>query len=326
MQLGWGYAAPLIMEAAVRHGIFDLLDQGPRTLEEIAGDTGASRRGLRAILNALVGLQLLSKDGGGRYALTPESSAFLVSSRPGYIGGMLRHASRDLIPRWLSLTETVHTGTNDLAAGHQKSSAEFFHDFVADIMPMSVAPAKALAEALRVADAAAPLSVLDVAAGSGVWSIMLAKRSPQVRVTAVDWPGVLEVTREMAERFGVADRYTYIGGDLATADFGRGHHIATLGHILHALGETGSRALLQKTYDSLGPGGTIAIQEFLVNDDRTGPPMALIFAVNMLVGTEEGDTFSFQEIAGWLREAGFENARTLDAPGPSPIILANRPA
>jgi hypothetical protein len=109
-------------------------------------------------------------------------------------------------------------------------------------------------------------------------------------------------------------------------DFGTGYNIATLGHILHSEGEPRSRALLKKTFDALAPGGTIAIQEFLVNDTRTGPPNGLIFAVNMLVATDEGDTWSFNEIAGWLREAGFENPRTLDSPGPSPLILANRPA
>ncbi len=104
-----------------------------------------------------------------------------------------------------------------------------------------------------------------------------------------------------------------------------GHNVATLGHILHSEGEERSRALLRKTYDALAPGGTIAIAEFLVNDDRTGPPNGLIFAVNMLVATEHGDTYSFSEITRWLAQAGFENVRTLDSPGPSPLILANRP-
>ena len=159
-----------------------------------------------------------------------------------------------------------------------------------------------------------------------MWGVALAQRSPQVRVTAVDWPGVLDVTRRVAARFGVAERYTFAAGDLATADFGEGHDIATLGHILHSEGERRSRTLLRRTFDALKAGGTIAIQEFLVDPGRTSPTMALIFAVNMLVATDEGDTWSFDEIAGWLREAGFENPRTVESPGPSPLILANRPA
>jgi hypothetical protein len=136
---------------------------------------------------------------------------------------------------------------------------------------------------------------------------------------------VLEVTRRVARQQGVADRLTTASGDLFEADFGTGHHIATIGHILHSEGRERSRHLLRKTFDALAPGGTVAISEFMPNEERTGPSNALIFAVNMLIHTEAGDTFTFGEISQWLREAGFENPRLLEAPAPSPLVLANRP-
>ena len=145
-----------------------------------------------------------------------------------------------------------------------------------------------------------------------------------MQVTAVDWPAVIGVTRRVVARHKLEKQFRYVEGDLHEADFGRGHDIAILGHILHSEGERKSRALLRKTFDALAPGGTIAIAEFLVSDDRTGPANATIFAVNMLVNTDEGDTFSFEQISRWLSEAGFKNARTLDAPGPSPLILATK--
>jgi hypothetical protein len=126
-------------------------------------------------------------------------------------------------------------------------------------------------------------------------------------------------------RFGLTGQFSFVEGDLQQADFGTGHHVATLGHILHSEGIDRSKALLKKTFNALAPGGTIAVAEFLVNADRTGPLGGLIFAVNMLVNTDRGDTFSFEEISGWLSEAGFVNARTLDTHGPSPLILANKP-
>jgi ubiquinone/menaquinone biosynthesis C-methylase UbiE len=326
MQLAWSYAPPLIMEAAIRHGVFDLLDAGAKTIGEVAAQSGASPRGIRAIMNALAGLQLLTKDADGRFGLSPDTAAFLVTGKPGYFGGMVKHTSTQLVPAWLHLTEIVRTGKSGMGVNQEGSGSEFFQEFVEDIFPMSYGAASRLAEVLDVAARTAPVSVLDLAAGSGVWSVALAQRSPQVRVTAVDWPGVLDVTRRVTARFGVAERYSFVAGDLATADFGQDHDIATLGHILHSEGEPRSRALLRKTFDSLKPGGTIAIQEFLVDNERTSPSLALIFAVNMLVATDEGDTWSFDEIAGWLREAGFENARAVESPGPSPLILANRPA
>ncbi len=133
------------------------------------------------------------------------------------------------------------------------------------------------------------------------------------------------ITRKIAGRFGVGDRFHTVDGDLLEADFGTGHRVATLGHILHSEGEARSRKLLQRVFRALAPGGTIAIAEFVPNDDRTGPLAPLIFAVNMLVNTEQGDTFTFGEIGAWLVEAGFEHARQLDAPSVSPLILADKP-
>jgi ubiquinone/menaquinone biosynthesis C-methylase UbiE len=324
MQFAFGYAPTLIIEAAIHHRVFDVLDGAPKTVKQTAAATGASVRGLRAIMDALVGLEFLAKDNQRRYALTPESAAFLVSTKSAFQGGIFRHTSRQLIPKWLELNEIVRTGKPATAVNANKQGVEFFREFVEDIFAMSRDSATKLAAALNVAKADRPIRVLDLAAGSGVWGITLAEASPKVEVTALDWEGVLPVTRKVAARHGVQDRFRYIAGDLADADFGKGYNLATLGHILHSEGEARSRKLLKKTFDALAPGGTIAIAEFVVNAQRTAPPPSLIFAVNMLVNTQDGDTYSFEEMSGWLKEAGFTNARTLDVGGHSPLILADK--
>lgn len=325
MQMAWGYAAPLMLEAGVRNGVFDLLDTGPRTLEEVARETKASSRGLRALLNALTGLGLLTRDSDGRFALAPDSATFLVKGKPGYIGGFIRHTSTQALPAWLKLAEIVRTGRPAQGVNRESVGTQFFHEFVNDIFPLSYGPARALAEALKLGEQGKTVRLLDLAAGSGVWGIAVAESSPRVNVTAVDWSGILDLTRENVERRGLGPQFSFVAGDLDTVDFGSGFDVAVLGHILHSEGEQRSRALLRKTFNALAPGGIIAIQEFLVEKDRSGPPVGLIFAVNMLVNTDDGDTWSFQELAGWLHEAGFEKVRTLDSPGPSPLILANRP-
>lgn len=324
MQMAWGYAAPLMIETAVRHGIFDLLDQGARTVKQIAQETGASVRGLTALLNGLVSLNLLSR-AGDRYALAPESAEFMVSSKPSYHGIFFRHISDQLIPSWLQLPEVVRTGEPARKIETPGESGDFFAKFVESIFPLSFPAASQLGQHLDVASTTEPLSILDIGAGSGVWGIALAKQSPQVRIHAVDWPKVLEVTRKVAARHGLAERLTTGAGDFFEADFGGNHHVAAIGHILHSEGAERSRRLIKKVFDSLAPGGVIAIQEFLPNDERTGPPTALIFALNMLVNTVEGDTFTFPEISSWLTEAGFINPRLLDVPAVSPLILAEKP-
>jgi SAM-dependent methyltransferase len=325
MQFMWGYAPPLVLEAAVRHRVFDVLDTGPRTIEQLHAETGASLRGLRAVLNTLVGLELLCRDEQGRYTLTPESATYLVRGKPDYRGGMLLHITAQLLPKWMQLNEIVRTGKPAMSVNREDEGATFFQQFVEDLFPFNHAAAQALAGALGIAKATKSVRVLDLAAGSGVWGIILAQKSPHVRVTAVDWPSVLEVTRRVAQREGVADRFQFVRGDLHQADFGSGHDIAILGHILHSEGAARSRRLLQKTFAALAPEGTVVVAEFLVHDDRTGPPQALIFGVNMLVNTDEGDVFSFEEIRCWLEETGFRNVRKMESPGPSPLILATKP-
>lgn len=324
MQFAWGYAPTLIIQAALQHRIFDLLDESPKTVDDLARATAASKRGLTAILNALVGLQLLARS-GERYSLTPESATFLVSSKPGYHGAFFRHILDQILPKWQQLPEVVRSGKPVRAANDQRQGAEFFAGFVEALFPMGYPGARALGEHLGISEITRPVKVLDLAAGSGVWGIALAQQSPKVHICAVDWPLVLETTKRVAARHGVLDRLTTIAGDLLEANFGSGYQIAILGHILHSEGEKRSRQLLRKTFDALAPGGTIVIAEFVPNDDRTGPPNALIFAVNMLINTEEGDTFTLAEMSHWLRETGFVNPRQLEAPSPSPLILATKP-
>jgi ubiquinone/menaquinone biosynthesis C-methylase UbiE len=317
MQTAWGFAPPLILAAGVDSRVFDLLDAGPKTLEELASASGSAARGLRAIVNALAGFQFLTKSADGKYA-------FLVRGKPGYLGGFVEFSAWSIVPRWQTLRENVRTGKPVFAVNQQETGDEFFQQLVEPIFNMSYPSTQVLGKALGIAGAANSVRILDIGAGSGVWGIGLAQQSPQVTVTAVDFPGVLNVTRRMTERFGLSERFSYVGGDFHDVDFGTGHTLVTLGHILHSEGEQRSRELLKKASSALAPGGTIAIAEMLVADDRSGPPMNLIFAVNMMAMTDSGDTFSFEEISAWLKEAGFGNFRKIEPGGPGAIVVADK--
>ncbi|BDI28546.1 SAM-dependent methyltransferase [Capsulimonas corticalis] len=325
-QIFWGFAPSLIVETGVRLRIFDILDSGAKTIAEVAEETAASERGLRSLLNALTGLGLLAKTSRERYSLTPESETFLVSTRPGYHGGFIRQVRDSFIPTWMDLAEVVQTGKPRAASMNaEKGGVEFFQNFVEDLFPVSYAAAQAFARSLNLSTRRQTTYALDIACGSGVWGIALAQESEHVRVTGVDWPGVLPVTRRTTEKFHVADQFEFIGGDILEADFGAGYEVATLGHILHSEGEARSRELLKKVYTALAPGGTIAIADMLPNEERTGPPFPLIFSLVMLLGTDAGDTYTFEEIQQWLTEAGFVEARTMPSPSVSPLIVARKP-
>lgn len=323
MQLAWGYAPPLIIEAAIHNRIFDALDGGAKTIDQISSETGTSARCLYALMNALTGFELVVKDQDSRYTLAPESSAFLVSTKPSFLGGLFRHISTDLLPKWLKLKEVIHTGSP--STDINRKNIDLFQQQVEDLYAMSYPAAQTLAEVLGIRTTERDINVLDLEAGSGVLSVTLAQASPHVHVTAIDWPDVIPVTRRVAERYGVADRFRFIEGDLIKSDFGTGYHIVTLGHILHSETDEWSLVLLKKTFDALVPGGTIAIVETFTNEDRTGPLYALILAVQMLTYEGRGEVLSLGEINRRLKRAGFQEIRTVETPSPFPIILARKP-
>jgi ubiquinone/menaquinone biosynthesis C-methylase UbiE len=325
MELSFAYAPPLIISAGVSNKVFDSLEDSAKTREQVAEETGASARALGILMNALVGLGLLKKDRKGKYSLTPESAAFLLSKKPGTHAGFFGTIAPQLISRWLHLSDIVCEGRPAVAVNQETEGTKFFSQLVENIIPMSYPPAQKLGDHLKLAKAKNEIHVLDLGAGSGIWGIALAQKSPRVRVTAVDWAGMIPTTKRITQKFGVGDRFSYVEADMLEANFGSGYDIATLGHILHSEGEDRSRRLLRKVFRALKSAGTIAIAEWLVNDDRTKPLPSLMFAVQMLVNTEKGDTFSFNEIKNWLEEAGFKKIRKLEAPGPSPLVLATKP-
>src|SRR5712691_6456429 len=179
-QFGFAYAPPLIISAAVNNKIFDTLEGGAKTVEQVKKETGASARGLRAIMDALVGLELLKKDRQSRYSLTPESQSFLISERPGTLSGFFGSILPVMASRWLQLTDIVRNGRPAVAVNQETEGTEFFSQLVETIIPMSYPGAQRLADHLKVASSKQQLRVIDLAAGSGIWGIALTQKSPQV--------------------------------------------------------------------------------------------------------------------------------------------------
>ena len=172
-QLAWGFAPPLVLEAAIRNRVFDVLDAGPMTVEQIAQATGASVRGLSAILNVLVGLNFLAPAQNGSYALTAESAAFLVSTKPSFQGGLIKHTSNQLIPNWLHLSDVVKSGKPTASVNQEGQGAAFFQELVPDIFPMSYPAAQELAAHLHLTEGSR--SILPQVPASGASH----SRSPQ---------------------------------------------------------------------------------------------------------------------------------------------------
>ncbi|HST52996.1 MAG TPA: class I SAM-dependent methyltransferase [Pyrinomonadaceae bacterium] len=321
-QMSFSFTPARVLSTATQLGLFSHLAAGRSTVADVAGAAGASERGMRMILDALVGFGLLAKS-DGRYELMPHARQYLVRDSPDYVGGLLESGA--MLEAWSHLTECVRTGRPFRKVESQEMAEEFFPMLVRTLHVVNREPARRTAEALGAGTTAKNLRVLDVACGSGVWGIAFAEADAGARVTAQDFPGVFRTTREYVRRHGLEDRFDYLPGDLKEVDFGEGRYdLAILGNIVHSEGEQSSRELFGKLQRALAPGGRIVVIDMIPDDARTAPPYALVFALNMLINTELGDTYTLAEYTGWLKDAGFQRVETADIGSHSPAVIGHK--
>ncbi|MDE3135439.1 MAG: methyltransferase domain-containing protein [Acidobacteriota bacterium] len=320
-QVRFSFAPERVLSTSMKFDVFSYIAAGKKTVAEIAAAAGTSERGMRMLLNALVGLELLEKH-EGRYEVPPDLARYLVKESPEYLGEFF--ATDLLWNAWGHLADAVREGKPWRSASEQAVAEEFFPVLVRTLHITNAAPAQKLAPQL-VAGAKGGLRVLDIGCGSAVWSIPIAKADPKARITAFDFPKVLETTRQFAEREGVGDRVEYLAGDLRVAKFPeRRYDIAILGNIIHGEGEASARDLLARVYRALDSGGRLVIVDMIPNDERTGAVYPLLFALNMLVNTDQGDTYTLPEYREWINGAGFARIDTLDIGLNSPALVATK--
>ena len=322
MQIHLCFAPARVLAAGIQLDVFSHIAAGRRTVAAVAKAAGATERGVRMLLDALTGMQLLKKQ-GRCYRLVPLSRQYLVPSHPDYCGAIL--GDDTLWRNWTSLADVIRTGRPPARVDMRNKAEEFFPTLVRSLHVMNRVLAQRLARALGAGVRYKGLQVLDVACGSGVWGIAVAEADSQARVTAQDFPGLLALTRQYARRHGVEKRFDFLGGDLKKIDFGQDEFdVALLGNIVHSEGEVSARNLFRRLHEALKPGGRIVIIDMIPDDQRTAPPFALFFALNMLVNTSRGDTYTFREYAAWLTQAGFKRIQTMDIGSHSPIIIGTR--
>jgi ubiquinone/menaquinone biosynthesis C-methylase UbiE len=324
----WGFTVTRTICTALELDLFTRVAGGTNTTKALLAETQASPRGLPMLVDALVGLGLLTRTGTGEAAtlgLAPDAAAFLSRKGPAYLGDLVLFHGGPIDASWRTLTGSVKTGKPAIAVDAPSEGVPFWHGLVDSLFALGHMAARQAGAELARLHPKGPIRLLDVAAGSGVWSIGAAEVEPRVRPTIQDLPETMEHARRFVARAGLGDRVAWLPGDLRTADFGTAaFEAAVLGHIVHSEGEAHSRALLKKVAKALVPGGTIVIADFVPEDDRASPPLPLLFALNMLVLTSQGSTYTLAQYRAWLTEAGFRDVRTFAAAAPSPLILATR--
>jgi len=310
------------LKAAVELELFTAIDEGARTVPAIAARCRASERGVRVLCDYMTVIGFLEKRGQA-YALTPDSGAFLSKRSPSYLASAVFFlAMPEFTHPFERLAEIVRRGTLPKQESTVSENNPVWVAFARAMAPMMFGEAQMVADVLEIDDRR-PCRVLDIAAGHGMFGIVLAQRHPKVEITAVDWGGVLEVASENASKMGVGHRMRLLRGDAFAVDYGTGYDVALIANFLHHFDRPTNVAFLRRVAAALDTGGRAAILEFVPNDDRVSPPIAAAFALTMLGSTPSGTNYTFGELESMAVEAGFRRATAHPVP-PETVVIATK--
>jgi 2-polyprenyl-3-methyl-5-hydroxy-6-metoxy-1,4-benzoquinol methylase len=275
--------------------IFDCLEN-PKTAGRVAGETGTDKRAMEILLDALVGLGLLRKQ-KNRYRNTKTASRFLVSGSPYYQGEIIRHVD-SMWDRWSDLDTIVKTGKPSQRSRNHKA-------FILGMHNIAVTKAK---EVISGVGLRGVKRVLDLGCGPGTYSMEIAAHG--VEVTLFDLPETIKIARDVVSRSRAnPENVRFMDGDCLKDDIGSGYDLILISQIVHMFSAKVNMMLLKKCRRALNENGRIVVHDFLINEARTMPSWSSLFAINMLVSTEGGRTYSPGDIKGWFLKTGFRSVR-----------------
>ncbi len=302
-----------VILTALELDVFTAVGTGGTT-EELAKRITASHRGTEALLNALVSLGLLQKE-NGIFRNSEKAARFLAEgSRDSARQAQLHTAN--MWKSWSHLTESVKTGT-PAAAQRDESRVK---SFIAAMDHGARGRVRAITQALQLNGTR---RMLDLGGGSGAFSIAFAKAVPALHSEIIDLPEVVPIAEGHVAKAGLSDRITVRPGDMLTVDLPHASYdLVLLSSICHMFSPEENRALFKRARAALASKGRIAISEFIVDPDKASPRSATLFALNMLVATNGGSTYSEPEYEAWLKAAGFGEVKRIRMPGPINLIVA----
>jgi 2-polyprenyl-3-methyl-5-hydroxy-6-metoxy-1,4-benzoquinol methylase len=306
------------LKGAIELDVFTHIAAGATTVAQIAPLCKASEKGVRVLCDYLTVSGFLVKHDGA-YGLAPETGIFLDKKSPAYMGSVAGFLAHDVMRN--NFGDVAALVRNGGAVFHEMLGPDdpIWVEFARSMAPMMALPAEIIAA--RVATAA-PMKVLDVAAGHGIFGIFVARHSPAAEITAVDWANVLEVAQENAVKMGVADRFRTRPGSAFDVDLGSGYDLVLLPNFLHHFDEPTNVKLLKRLRAAMKTTAVLATVEFVPNEDRVSPPQAAAFSMMMLGGTESGDAYTFKELDRMFRAAGFGASEQHGlAPAPASLLL-----
>ncbi len=327
LQTGLGFWPSKILLSAVEMELFTDLAKGPQSLESIRGRHRLHPRSARDFLDTLVALGFLMR-AGGEYSNTLATDAFLDKHKPSYIGGILEMANQRLYGYWGHLTEALRTGLpqNEARGG----GAPLFEALYAD-----PARLKAFLAAMTGISHGANLAIAskfpwsgyrtfaDAGAAQGDLATQIALANPPLWGVGFDLAEVGPIFEEYVENNGVTDRLRFVAGSFFEQPLPKAD-VILMGHILHDWGIDDKRMLIRKAYDAVPEGGALIVYESIIDDERCKNAFGLMMSLNMLIETPAGFDYTGADCQGWMKEAGFREARVEHLVGPDSMVIGIR--
>jgi SAM-dependent methyltransferase len=309
-----------VLTAAADLDVFTVLADGPRDARQVAQRVQGQVRGTTILLDALVALELLHKQ-GEQYALAPAVDDLLVEGRPGNVLPMLRHQG-NCLRRWAQLARVVREGGPAKTEPSIRGAAEDTASFIGAMQNVSGPIADAVVRDLPPLDYR---HLLDVGGASGTWTLAFLRANPGASATLFDLPAVIPMAQKRMEAEGLAARVRLVAGDFMRDPLPEGADLAWVSAIVHQNSREENRRLFASIARALPAGGQVLIRDIVMDDSHTAPASGALFAVNMLVATEGGGTFSVAELREDLEAAGFSEVEIIRRDeGMSSVVRARK--
>ena len=306
LKLAQGFMECKILHTAAELDLFTILSKAPASAQKVAGRISGDERAVSMLLDALAAMGFIVKR-GLQYRCEDSVSRFLSRDSPQSVLPMILHMS-SLWNRWSRLTDIAKDVD---AAKEEFDFSREDEELCAFIGAMHAIGAPLAKQIVAAVDAGSSRALLDVGGGSGTYTIAFLRAFPEMKATLFDLPEVIEMARERLREEGLLDRTTLVPGSFYAQEFPTGHDLALISAIIHSNSLEENLELYGKVFRALKPGGRILVRDHVMSPDRTYPRDGAIFAINMLVGTSGGGTYTYEEIAAGLSEAGFTRIKLI---------------
>lgn len=305
------YGTELLTAAVAHFNVFGLLAEGPKTFEELRGALELEDRPAVVLVTAMRAMRLVDKDANGRLSLSSMATEHLAPGAPLEVSDYIGLAATS--PGVTEMVARLKTNQPADVSGDGGAAFIFRQGIKSAMDQTDLARHFTLALAGRAKNVAPVLAerlpmdgvtrFLDVGGGTGIYSIALLQKYPELRATVLDHAEVLKVAAEMAERYGVSERLELREGDMFADPLPTDCQAILLSNILHDWDVPQCRLLVERCANVLPAGGQLLIHDVFLNDELDGPlPIALYSAA--LFSLTEGRAYSQAEYRGWLADAG----------------------